>query len=248
MTRFFVDPKNISESENLITIKGDDVNHIKNVLRAIPGDNITVCDGNGIDYTSVIDYIDRDKVLLNITSKSSCNTESYYKATLYQGIAKGERMDILIQKCVELGIYSIVPVICDRTIVKFNDEKDRTHKMIRWQRIALEAAKQTGRGIIPKIALPVNFKDVLTSTEPAHLKFIPYEEEKQTSLKDIISKSTDLIFNISFFIGPEGGFNTSEIQLAVENGYTPITLGKRILRTETAGPAVLSMLSYALET
>ena len=249
MSKFFTNKENIFENDGIIKIAGEDVNHMKNVLRLIAGDELTVCDGCGVDYICHIDKIYKNEIILNINSKTTCHTEPPYKAVLFQGIAKGERMDQLIQKCVELGVYKIVPVICGRTVVKFNNDKDKESKKARWQKIAVEAAKQCNRGIVPEIGEITEFSEAIKLAD-ADLKFIPYEEEKDITLKNILTDVNQNIFqvkDIEFIIGPEGGFEKHEVDFANSNGFKTVTLGNRILRTETAGPAVLAILGHELE-
>ena len=248
MSKFFVSRDAIGEGS--VRVTGEDVNHIKNVLRAAIGDEITVCDGQGFDYACVIAGIGKSEITASYDVADdavACDTEPSCRVTLYQGIAKGERMDQLIQKCVELGVYQIVPVVCARTVVRFSNDKDRVSKQERWQRIATEAAKQCNRGIIPSVATPVDFKEVVAQPMEG-VKFIPYEEERTVMIKDVLAGSAvaHAYGEVNFFIGPEGGFDCDEVKLAVVNGFTPVSLGKRILRTETAGPAVMAVIGYEL--
>lgn len=246
MPKFFTDLENIDLENKVIALLKEDVNHIKNVLRASEGDSVIVCDGLGYDYISRISKIEKDSVELTFSERVRCDNEPVYPVTLYQGIAKGERMEQLIQKCVELGINDIVPVVCRRTVVKFGGEQDMAVKTKRWQKIASEAAKQCMRGIVPKIHSPVTFKEAVEASRCSAIRFIPYEEEKYFNLKDFLENIPGdlLLGGTSFFIGPEGGFDPEEVNFAIENGIKSVSLGKRILRTETAGPAVLAILRY----
>lgn len=246
MSKFFVSRQQIDTENCIISIVGEDVNHMKNVLRAGVGTPVTVCDGEGFDYPSVITQIEKQRITATYEEKIACTTEPVYPITLYQGVAKGERMDQLIQKCVELGVTRIVPVMCKRTVVKFHSEKDVKTKVERWQKIATEAAKQCNRGVVPEVATPVEFSKAVQEGAEAKIKLIPYEEERNNTIKQFINslQSPD---STAYFIGPEGGFEKEEVELACQNGFTPITLGQRILRTETAGPAVLAILRCFFE-
>lgn len=242
MPRFFIDQKDIFD--NYIIISGEDFNHIKNVLRLNCGDRITICDGKGNDYISVIQNIETKNIFADIVEVQKNRNEAPINVTLYQGIPKSDKMDFIIQKSVELGVGKIVPVITERTVVRLNDKKDIDNKVRRWQRISLEAAKQCNRGIVPVIDTPVKFSAALVQNKEFDLSLIPYEKEVCKGLKGSIKKSN--ISNIAVLIGPEGGFSENEIEAAVLEGINPVTLGPRILRTETAGIAVLSILMYEL--
>ena len=252
MSKFFVDLKNIDKENKLILISGEDVNHLKNVLRSAVGDSITVCDGAGYDYIGTISQMSKTEVEVTFTETIKCDTEPVFETVLYQGVAKGERMDQLIQKCVELGISRIVPVLCKRTVVSLKNDKDREAKRVRWQRIAAEAAKQCNRGIIPEVALPVSFAEAVKEVAQLDcgktLKLIPYENEHKVNLKSVLGKIKEIPKCALFFIGPEGGFDEIEVESAINAGCATLSLGNRILRTETAGPAILSVLQYVFGT
>ncbi|QEK12367.1 16S rRNA (uracil(1498)-N(3))-methyltransferase [Crassaminicella thermophila] len=246
MNRFFVDEKNISEEEAQIIINDiEDVKHIKKVLRLTEGDCIEVCDGNKNEYIGKISSLLKSEIRLNILEKKVAKTEPKVDITLFQGIPKSSKMDIIIQKCTELGIHKIVPIITERTIVQIKDKKAEAKKIERWQKVAEAAAKQCKRGIIPNIGNPIPFKEMLKLLSEYDLSIIPYEQEKNTGLKRLIKKNKDYK-KIAIIIGPEGGFEKSEIIGAQEKGTLPITLGPRILRTETAGFVALSILMYEI--
>lgn len=222
---------------------GEDEKHIKTVLRAKEGEEVTLCDGEGMDYQCRIASLERG-VLLDILSKEVCETEPKTKITLYQGLPKADKMELIIQKCVELGIDRIVAVSTERAIVKL--DKKETKKLERWQKIAEAAAKQSGRGKIPEIGQQVlKFKDAVAEAKTLDGAIIPYEKEQETGIRQFVQKFQGE--SIGIFIGPEGGFSEEEIALAQENGVTPITLGKRILRTETAGMTTVAILLYELD-
>jgi 16S rRNA (uracil1498-N3)-methyltransferase len=214
MSRYFVNSSQISE--NRITIVGEDYQHLKKVLRSEKGDIVTVC-CEGFDYTSEIYEITKDYIVADIISKEENLTEPTLKVTLYQGLPKADKMDLIVQKCIELGVSEIVPVITERCISKINTNKDAQNKVSRWQKISLEAAKQSNRGIIPKIGMPIKFDEAIEFASKLDLSVIPYEKESATGLKSIVSKCSD-VKTASIFIGPEGGFTEQEIQLAEIKG------------------------------
>jgi len=242
MSRYFVN--NTQIIENKITIIGEDYQHLKKVLRAVKGDIITVC-CDGFDYTAEINEISIDYLRSIIIDKEVNLTEPVLKVTLYQGLPKADKMELIVQKCIELGVNEIVPVMTERCISKINTIKDAQNKVIRWQKIALEAAKQCNRGIIPKIGMPIKFDEAAELASKMDLSVIPYEKESAICFNDVVSKCS-CITTASIFIGPEGGFTQQEIQLAESQGIKKITLGPRILRTETAGMVALSLMMYEL--
>lgn len=240
MPKFFIRKENING--DFINITGENIKHIKNVLRMKKGDVITLNDNEGTDYTVELKDFNDDCIVSYILKKETCNTEPKLEVTLYQGIPKSDKMDYIIQKTVELGIKKIVPVITERTVVKLKDEKDMEKKKTRWEKISEEASKQSNRGIIPEVAMPLSFEEALKDMSNKQLKLIPYENENKNTLRSIFNDN--YIENAAFIIGPEGGFSENEIKKAERYGITPITLGPRILRTETAGIALLSILMY----
>ncbi len=244
MPRFFVSPDSVRENE--IEITGIDVNHIKNVLRMQPGESVEVCDGMGTDYACVISRLERDSVMLDIEDSSPSSTELKQKLYLFQGLPKSDKMELIIQKAVELGVYEIIPTVTSRCIVKI-DAKKEDKKIARWQQIAEAAAKQSGRGIIPKVKAPMSLKEALEYADSIDTVLVPYEKaEGIDSTRKILSEAKNGA-SVAVFIGPEGGFDEKEIELAQEKGAKAITLGKRILRTETAGLCILSVLMFNAE-
>lgn len=244
MYQFFVPSENIQG--NRIVITGDDVNHIKNVLRMKVGEEIAVSNGeDGKEYRCGIASIG-DEIVCTLRFIKEDGVELPTKITLFQGLPKADKMELIVQKAVELGAYEVVPVSMARSIVKLDDKKQKT-KITRWQSIAEAAAKQSKRSIIPQIQPIMTMKQALSYAKEMDMLFVPYE------LADDMEKTRELFEevkpgqHIGFFIGPEGGFDEAEIQLALDSGAQPITLGKRILRTETAGMTVLSILMYHLE-
>lgn len=239
MPRFFVSPKAITENE--IEITGIDVNHIKNVLRMQTGESIEVCDGEGTDYACVIKRFERDSVFLDIVQSNPSSTELKKKIYLFQGLPKSDKMELIIQKAVELGVYEIIPTVTSRCIVKI-DAKKEDKKIARWQQISESAAKQSGRGIIPKIKAPMSLKEALDYAKNIDTVLIPYEKAEGIESTRTVLAEAQNGSSVAVFIGPEGGFEEKEIEIAEDNGAHSITLGKRILRTETAGLCILSVL------
>ena len=245
MYHFFVDKNNIVD--HTIFIEGTDYNHIKNVLRMREGEEISV--GTGEDeneYRCMIEKFEDDRVICKLLFVKEANVELPAKVILYQCLPKADKMEMIIQKCVELGVSEIIPVASKRCVVKLDDKK-ASSKIARWQSIAEAAGKQSKRAIVPFIGQVTKFSDALKDAERADVKIIPYElcegmEDTKEVFKNIKSGQT-----IAVFIGPEGGFDEGEVDEAIRSGITPISLGKRILRTETAGLAVMAWLSFVLE-
>ena len=248
MPKFFVAENQINN--NKITIIGNDVSHIKNVLRQKSGDKITICDiSKEQDYLCEIDKIEEKSIDCNIIEKLENNTESNVKVTIFQGLPKADKMELVIQKSVELGVYDITPLQMKRCVVKLN-EKDKLKKIQRWQKISEVAAKQCGRNIIPKINNIVNVKEVCNLCNEYDIVLIAYENEKENTLKKELKNLKKLDkeeIKVAVIIGPEGGIAPEEIEMFEENGAKIITLGNRILRTETVALSVLSIIMYELE-
>ena len=245
MYQFFVEPSQIQGTRVIIT--GNDVNHIKNVLRMQPGEEIAVSNGeDGKEYRCGIEELYDDEIVCTLRFIKEDGVELSSKIYLFQGLPKADKMELIVQKAVELGVYEIIPVATKRAVVKL-DEKKAKSKISRWQTIAEAAAKQSKRRIVPEIHNVMSFKEALAYAEKCRVKVIPYElaegMEQTRQIMDNLKPGED----IAIFIGPEGGFEESEIKAAMENEITPITLGKRILRTETAGFTILSWIMYQLE-
>ncbi len=249
MNRFFIDADKITASH--IEISGEDAVHILRVLRLNVGHSIELCDGAGMDYPATIVETRKDRLTVKLGEGSPSMGEPTIKVTLYQGIPKSTKMDLIIQKCVELGVHRIVPLETVRTISTLSDTKKIEKKIARWQRISEEAAKQSKRGIIPKVEDPVSFSQIIKSASHT-MKLIPWEGEKDISLKNYLDKNhhkgcCSSEADIGIVIGPEGGFDHGEIALAKEYGWETVTLGPRILRTETAGMATISAIMFYME-
>lgn len=244
MYRFFVDPR--ETGGRYIVIQGSDYNHIKNVLRMSVGDELMVSDGRNREYLCVIDSFTDSEVIVKICDVFGVSAELPVRLVLFQGMPKADKMELIIQKAVELGVHKIVPVRTKRTIVRY-DEKKEIKKTERWNAIALGAAKQAGRGIVPEVTRPMDFPEAVVCADTLDGAMIPYEEAEHMAHTRQILAGIKGKSSYGVFIGPEGGFEREEIALAGEHGIEPVTLGKRILRTETAGMAVLSMIMYQLE-
>ena len=230
-----------------IVITGEDVNHIKNVRRMKIGEEIAVSNGvDGREYRCEVAQLLSDEVVCKLRFIKENDVELPAQVYLFQGLPKADKMELIIQKAVELGVYSVIPVATRRSIVKLDDKK-AVAKQNRWQGIAEAAAKQSKRKIIPKIEKVMSFAEALEMAKELEVRLIPYElAEDMSHTKEIIERIREGQ-KIAIFIGPEGGFDETEIALASEVGVEPITLGKRILRTETAGMTVLAWLMYHLE-
>lgn len=246
MYRFFVDADQLEN--DFVEITGDDYNHIHNVLRMKIGEKVLLCDGSDREYeASIVEFSDaKSAVRLKITDVFGTSRELPAKLILFQGYPKGDKMEQIVQKAVELGAYEIVPVMMNRCVVKLDDKK-AAKKVERLNLIAESAAKQSKRGIIPKVKEVMNFNDALEYAKTLGCVIIPYEcaegmEYSRTVLKNAADKGS-----IGIFIGPEGGFENSEIEKLKAIKGNVITLGHRILRTETAGMTVLSVLMWLLE-
>ncbi|MBQ1689401.1 MAG: 16S rRNA (uracil(1498)-N(3))-methyltransferase [Lachnospiraceae bacterium] len=245
MHRFYVKKKQIQE--NQIKILGEDVNHICNVLRMKVGKEIVVCDEQGTDYYCTIHALGKEEVVAEIVSRKDTETELTGKIYLFQGIPKKDKMDWIVQKAVELGVYEIIPVAMKRCVAKIEDGKKERKKIERWQAIANAAAKQSGRGLIPQIQNVCRFPEALEKARELECVIIPYEQaECMEKSKKIIADACKTK-SVGIFIGPEGGFDEEEIALALEKDFQTVTLGKRILRTETAGMTILSLLMFGME-
>ena len=244
MYHFFVPLEQIWDGHAQIT--GDDVNHIANVLRMKEGEKLVISAGRGVDYLCAIESFQPESVELVIEEERPVQTELPSKLILFQALPKADKMEWIIQKAVELGAAEIVPVSSRRCVVRLDDKK-KEKKLARWQTIAEAAAKQSGRGKIPEIHTVLSFSQALSYAEELDTVLIPYE------LSDNMAESVEVMKkaaggrSIGIFIGPEGGFERSEVEAAMEAGAAPVSLGKRILRTETAGMTALSVLMFLIE-
>ena len=246
MFKFFVPEEQIVE--NKIKILGQDVNHIVNVLRLKIPDEIIVCDkDNGKSYITKINCIDKDYVEVEIVRENIETTESNVSIDLFQGLPKFDKMEYIIQKATEIGVKNILPVSLERCIVKI-DKKTEIKKLDRWQKIAEVAAKQSKRDYIPKIEKILNIENICQNIEKYDIILIAYENEKANSLKTELKRLKGIDnLKIGVIVGPEGGFSEKEVQKLVSLGAKCVTLGERILRTETASLVLLSDIIYEFE-
>lgn len=245
MNHFFITSEQMNEKR--ITITGRDVRHIKNVLRMKVGDEASFSDGgNTFIHHAILAAMSDEIIYFDLIYTQESNQELSARVYLFQSLPKADKMELIIQKAVELGIYEIIPINTARSIVKL-DEKKAQAKRQRWQNISEAAAKQCHRQIIPFINNIINFTEALKWAEKMELRMIPYEmaDNMEKTKKSIQSIKPGQ--NVAIFIGPEGGFSTEEINLAIQAGLTPLTIGKRILRTETAAFVILSWIMYHLE-
>ena len=252
MPKFFVKSEQVNH--NVISILGDDVNHIKNVLRMKENDTFNVCDADKSEnYLVRITKLDNDEIQCDIINKLEERSESNVNVHIYQGLPKADKMELIIQKSVELGVSKITPTEMKRCIVKL-DGKDKAKKVERWQKISEVAAKQSGRDVIPEICDVKNVKDICKDFYKYDLVLLCYENEKETYLKEALAELNNRMkvsgnenVNIAVIIGPEGGLDISEVECMKQSGATVVSLGNRILRTETVGLSLLSIIMYEFE-
>ena len=236
MANFYIEKEQLSENTALIT--GEEAQHISRVLRMKKGDEVTLCDGKGSFYEARLVGFDEKSVTAEIISMRRAETEPQVKLCIFQGVPKNPKLETIVQKLTEIGATAVVPMDTQRAVAKL----DKSAKVERLRKIAREAAKQSKRGIIPTISDTMSFKDAIKEAAKADLMIIAYEEECKTSLKSALQGKTPK--SVSVLIGPEGGFEKEEVEKAVALGAVSVTLGKRILRTETAGHTVLTAVMY----
>ena len=242
MYQFFIENENVSDG--FVTIEGSDVNHMKNVLRMKPGERIRVSTRDGRGYFCEVTELTDIFVRADILEQDEEGTELPCKIYLFQGLPKSDKMELIIQKAVELGVYEVIPVAMKNCVMKLDEKKA---KITRWQAIAESAAKQSKRSLIPEIHMPVTYKEAAAMAAEMDVRLVPYENERgMTATKEAVEQIKKGQ-SIAVFIGPEGGFAPEEIAF-VQDQMNLISLGKRILRTETAGLAALAILGYHLET
>lgn len=244
MHHFFVDPSSIEEG--IVRIVGTDLNHMKNVLRMKPGEEVLISDGTGKDYNCQVKEYGAEEGILVILSENADSRELPSRIWLFQGLPKSDKMELIIQKSVELGANSIIPVNMKRCVVKL-EGKDEIKKNERWQKIAESAAKQCGRSFIPEVKHLINVKEICNWINEYDVIIVAYENEKENTLKAELKKLKATDLKIGIVIGPEGGFEESDIKLLKESGAKIVTLGDRILRTETVALNVLSIIMYEFE-
>lgn len=252
MHRFLVSPDSIKD--DVVYISGEDLKHVVQVLRFKSGDHLLVFDGTGVEYEVELISIEKSNAVGRIVKISNPNTEPRAKVVLFQGMPKSDKMEWIIQKTVELGVNQIIPVITKYSVVQKTD-RNIDGKLERWNRISKEACKQSGRVFIPEVKRPIEYSQALSlwnsivsnNSEGLSIPVLCYENESKKCLKDLFKcYNIDCIKTVGVFIGPEGGFSEQEIELANNYDIVPVGLGKRILRTETAAVAALSVIMYEM--
>jgi 16S rRNA (uracil1498-N3)-methyltransferase len=246
MPRFFVDKNNIDLADGVVTVDGEDARHISRSLRMAVGEQITVCDGEGTEHLCRLEQIRDSGSVGRIISSTESIAESPCRISIYQALVKGDRMDIAIQKSVEFGAYEICPFEASRCIVKSKGADDSA-KTLRRNKIALEAAKQCGRGIVPKVLPTASFAEMLKAASEAQLAIFCYEDEHTLKLGTLLSSLSAPPATVAIVIGPEGGFSPEEAERAVNAGLRSVSLGSRILRTESAAAFALACIAEEFE-
>lgn len=244
MYQFFVEDEQVQQDR--ICIVGGDVNHIGHVLRMKTGEKIRISDQSGRSYFCRILEITEEEVWAQIEDTDEMGTEFSHKVYLFQGLPKSDKMELIIQKTVELGVYTVIPVAMKNCVVKLDDKKAKS-KVTRWQAIAESAAKQSKRSLIPEVKMPMSYKEAVAYAKKLDVKLVPYENEHGMAGTKAAMEQIKKGESIAVFIGPEGGFAPEEIEM-VRAEMQLISLGRRILRTETAGIAALAVLGYQLES
>lgn len=260
MSKFFVDPSAVSGAHIYLENK-DDLHHLRKVLRARPGMELDISDGDCWEYKTCLEELTEDCATLKILDKQKFATEPATRVTLYQGVPKASKMETVIQKTVEMGVDTIVPVFMERTVVV--EKGNFGKKLERWNKIAAEAVKQCKRGLIPRVTESYDVDKMLAELPNYDLIICPYENEDGLTIKDFLrtapppaavqpglestGRTGPQALRVALIIGPEGGFSEGEIEKLKAAGAATVTLGKTILRTETAGLAALAMIMYELE-
>ena len=252
MDRFFVEPEHLNLDDKTLYIDGEDVKHISKVLRYGQGDEIEVCDSNGHEYICRIESVDKTRIDLSIVDEVDINRESRIRVSLYQGVPKSTKMDIILQKLTEAGVDEIVLVNTKRSVVNIKGDK-ADKKFDRWERIIYEAAKQCKRGLIPKLRGILSFKEALEDMGKNDINICPYEVEKSLGIKEALQtgqvkkilENKDEV-RVGIFIGPEGGFAEEENEMVKAAGIASVTMGPRIFRTETASIVATAITLYEL--
>ena len=244
MHHFFVTPQQISGDK--IRIEGGDVNHMKNVLRMKLHEKAEISDGESRTYLCEVEAYEEDVAVLHILEEMEADTEPASQLYLFQGLPKSDKMELIVQKAVELGVYQVIPVAMKRSVVRLDDKK-AAKKADRWNSIAESAAKQAGRSRIPEVTMPLSYNEALKMAEELDVTLLPYELAGGMEVTREVIRQIKSGQSVGIFIGPEGGFEPEEVDAAVSMGAKVITLGRRILRTETAGLATLAVLMFELE-
>lgn len=242
MPRFFVDPNQIKD--DTIEITGQDVRHIRDVLRLAPNEEVTICDGRGTDYKGVITQVGQEVIMITTLEKAPSSSEPQTKLTLFQSLIKGDKFEWVIQKAIEIGVHEIIPMETAHCVVKIDNPKKTATKVARWNKIAESAAKQSGRGVIPVVLDPVPYARALELSSSMDISCMAYEKEMSTNLKSCLQMAKGKAVGV--LVGPEGGFSEKEVLMAEKANVRCITLGPRILRSETASIVLVSNILYEL--
>lgn len=243
MRRFFTEPQNISGGIAQIF---EDSKHIEKVLRMSCGDEILIFDGSGTEYTARLVSIEKNVCKAEILQENRSLSEPQTKISLFQGLPKSGKMETIIQKAVELGVYEIIPVMMERCVTRINNKTAGEEKAKRWNKVSVEAVKQCGRGLIPRVHEPVTFEEAVEMLKKTEIPLMPYEmlgHEGQKGLKEILDANQDAS-TFGIMVGPEGGFSDNEAEYAIQSGIKTIGLGRRILRTETVASALIPIIMF----
>lgn len=251
MHRFFVEDQQVKNGAAVYLENPSDVKHLTKVLRAEVGEKIEICDASGNEYICEIEEVFKDQVVLGILEKKTINRESPVQITLFQGLPKADKMELIVQKAVELGALSVVPVTMDRCVAKLGDAKDAAKKVDRWQKIADEAAKQSKRSAKFSVTEPTTLKQLINDIDTYDLFLVPYELESTQGIKAVLNEfalkqTENAPLRVGILIGPEGGISDKELDLLLSKKATSVTLGPRILRTETAGLTTIALVQFVL--
>ncbi len=246
MHRFFISKNSINaENQTAQITDRDDIKHAAKALRIEVGEKIELCDSEGIEHICEVQLIETDAITCAVLSSEMNKRESNVHITLYQGLPKSDKLEMIIQKTTELGVDRITPVQMKRSIAKWKDDKSGDKKVQRWNKIAFEASKQSKRGQIPEVGAPVTMKQVFRKLESYDLILMPYENESAQGFGEILNKNADSK-RVAIIIGPEGGIADEEVKLLTENGAKSVKMGPRIMRTETAGVTAVALVQYVL--
>ncbi len=245
MYHFFVPQEQIGPEEIVIT--GMDVKHIGQVLRMKPGDQVLISNGADKEYRCRLKSLGAERIYAEILAEEKGESELSARLYLFQGLPKGDKMELIIQKAVELGVYQVLPVAAKRSVVRLEGKKEEA-KVKRWNGIAQSAAKQSGRRIVPEVTHVLTLEQALVCAKKLHIRMLPYENARGMRRLQKLIGEVKPGMSIGVLIGPEGGFEETEVESAVQAGFCPVSLGRRILRTETAGITALAVLMYQLET
>ena len=243
MVRFYISTPTIAG--NKLRVADKNFHYLKNVVRIKKGETVSAFNGTGKEYLCTIEEIHSRHIDLNITGTSDCKTEPLVEIHLVQSLIKMGHFEFVIQKCTELGVKKFIPAVTERTVVKLEGEREK-HRRLRWQKLVMEAARQCGRGVYPDVEAAVSFKNALKKAKNCDISIIPSEEERHTTLKQVLEGMEDNPGKIMVFIGPEGGWSPAEISSARESGVIPVSLGPRLLRSETAAIATVAILIHEL--